>query len=579
MKSYQQFYEYDLFGYSVKLYINGNTKEGTLFGLITTLIYIICFIGVTIYYITETFNKKNYTFSTSTIEYEEAVSIILDKEIFAFNFALQDPITYVDYIDETIYQIKANLVTGIRDPVTQNFLWYNEEIKAGPCSSDMFSENNQNFYKEGFNNKYCLYDINKKNLTGNFAFDHYSRIVISFYSCVNSTENNNHCKSKDEIDYYLNSTYVGVTLLSVTIDEKHIPMTRNYVESPFTTVGENFFKDYQLSFKIIETEEDDGIILKSKKFGKTLQFESTKEMASINRKVYDDSFCDITIKLSDRKTVYKKSYEKIPNALYKVGGIMPVIYYIIKICLLIPVKTIYEINAINKVFKFDMTKIIKKRNERGISKIICNFNSDSKILKNKIKEDNLNVLKSNIDENIKNNSKNTPIPESLYFKNNTDLNIKIQNIIDIQNDSSANINNKNLVKKNFLMKNIFKHKKRSNNSPFSNFRENIEKENKNYKKYTNHQEESKYIVDMIKISWYQFLCHYPFKHCSHNIKIILAENGRKFYMQNLDIINVFQNIIMMKKLYDYFLTNKRIFGFHNYNNDISFYDKPIITDD
>ena len=580
MKSYQQLYEYDLFGYSVGLYTNGNTKEGTLFGLIITLVYILCYIGVVIYYIKETINKKNYTFSTSSIEYKGAVSIILDKEIFAFNFALQDPITYVDYIDETIYQIKANLVTGIRDPVTQNFLWYNEEIKAGPCSSDMFSENNQNFYKEGFNNKYCLYDINKKNLTGNFAFDHYSRIIISFYPCINSTENNNHCKSQNIIDYYLNTTYVGVILQSITVDEKQIPMTRNYIETPFTTVGQYFYTDYQIVLKIVETEVDDNIIYKSKKFKKMLQFESTKEMSSINRKVYDDSFCDITIKLTNQKTVYKKNYEKLPNALWKAGGIMPVIYYIIKVCLWLPVKTVYEINAINKVFKFDMTKIIKKNAERNISKIICNFNNDPRILKNEIKKNKLNILKIKNYEDIKDNNKNFSYPKFLYLKKNPDLNLKTQNLKDIQSENSANnIYNINFSNNNFLMGNIINHKKRTNNnSPFNNFKDDMEKEIKDCGKNVNKQEGSKYIIDEVNISWYQFLCYYPFKQCSNNIKITLIENGRLFYTKNLDVINVFQNTLMVKKLYDYMLKNKRVFGLSD-NNKISFYDKPIINDD
>ena len=159
MKSYQQLYEYDMFGYTVGLYFNGNTKEGTLFGLITTVIYIFCLIGFAIYYITETFNRKNYTFSTSTMEYEGPVSIILNKDIFAFNFALQDPVTFKEYIDEKIYYVKANFITGIRDPITLDFSWNYEKIKTGPCTLDTFAEDNRHFFKKGYNNKYCLYDI------------------------------------------------------------------------------------------------------------------------------------------------------------------------------------------------------------------------------------------------------------------------------------------------------------------------------------------------------------------------------------------------------------------------------------
>ena len=190
MKTYKDFSDYDLFGYNVGLYYNGNIKEGTLFGVIFTIIYILSFIIITIYYTIEVFLRKNITFSTSTIKHDGIVSINLDKEIFALNFALQDPINYAEFIDESIYHIKANHVTGVRDPITQAFSWYYEEIKTGPCSLDMFGKDYQYFYKNGYKNKHCLYDIDKKNLTGHFNFNYYSQIKISFYSCINSTENN-----------------------------------------------------------------------------------------------------------------------------------------------------------------------------------------------------------------------------------------------------------------------------------------------------------------------------------------------------------------------------------------------------
>ena len=80
MEFCKQLYEYDMFGYSAGLYLNGNTKKGTLFGLIMSIIYIITFIGVSIYYINEILSKNNYTFSSSTTEHENVASVILDKD-------------------------------------------------------------------------------------------------------------------------------------------------------------------------------------------------------------------------------------------------------------------------------------------------------------------------------------------------------------------------------------------------------------------------------------------------------------------------------------------------------------------
>ena len=355
-------------------------------------------------------------------------------------------------------------------------------------------------------------------------------------------------------------------------------MIKNYIENSFTTVGQNFFKDYQIFLKVVETEESNNLIFESKKYSKTLQFDYTKEMSNINHKVYDNSFFDLVIRLSDKKTVYKRSYEKLSTALIKAGGIMSGIYYTIKISLWFPVKTVYEINAINKVFKFDMTKNIKKRSGKYILKVNSNFNSDNRIIKSKINENNLNILKIKNDEDIKDNNKNISNQEFLYFNKNPDLNLKLPNLKDIQSDSSINkMYNKNIFNDNFLMKNNINQKKLSKKNLFNNLEGNMEKEIKNNIKNINKVVKGRYIVDTIKIKWYQFLCYYPLRHCSNNFKLNLAENGRKFYTKNLDIINVYKNVMMNKKLYNYMVINKSKFGLSD-NNSISFYDKPIISD-
>ena len=261
MESYKKFSDYDMFGYDISLYFNGNIKEGTLFGIISTILYIFIYIIITGYYLLEIISRKYISFSFSTINHEDAVSITLSKDLFGLNFALQDPITYRDYIDETIYSIEVIHATAKRDPISQEFSWIYEKLQAGPCSLDMFGKDNQHFFKDGYYNKYCIYDINNKNLTGHFVFDYYSEIVIKFFPCINTTENNNHCKSKEIIDYYLNNTYLGMFLQSYTIDENEIPMIRNYIENPFTTVGQNFFRDFQVLLKIIEIDDDTGIFL------------------------------------------------------------------------------------------------------------------------------------------------------------------------------------------------------------------------------------------------------------------------------------------------------------------------------
>ena len=555
--TYKKFSDYDLFGYNVGLYFNGGIKESTLVGIIFTIVYILSFISVTIYYIIEIFNRKNYSFSTSTIEHEKVISIKLDKEIFAFNFGLQDPLTYAEYLDETIYYIKANLITGIRDPITLEFSWYSEEIKKGPCSLDMFSEKNQHFFKDGYKNRYCLYDIDKKNLTGNFVFGHYSRIVISFYPCVNSTENNNHCKPKNIIDYYLNNTYVSMYLQSITIDEKQIPMSRNYLESQYTTVSQYSFKDYQILLKIIETEDDTGIITNSKKYKKILQYDFTKNMIVLNRKIYDNSFCEMTIKLSDKKTVYKRGFEKIQHAFSKSGSVMTLVCSLIQFCSWLPVKIIYEVNVINKVFRLDMNLTKKKKmNESHISKYLINTENRIKKYRHNTNELKIDVMKNENEENDREiNNENNFIP----LKSRSISNIKkINSKTNHHNDLSIKLMQDNSG--NILMNDILKKQTFNINHIPNIYKEGLENSQYKIRERKKSVKNEKHIVDIIKFNCCQLLCYYPIKHCSNNIKINLARNAQKFIRKTLDIVSVFQNVVHSQKISRLILKNQRILG-------------------
>ena len=578
MVSYKEFSDFDMFGYNVGLYFNGHIKESTLFGMIFTITYILLFIASIIYYVIETLTRQNYTLSTTTMKHENITSIKLDKEIFAVNFAMAEPENYAEYIDESIYYPKANLITGARDPVTQEFGWIYEEIKTGPCTLDMFAKENQHFFRANFQNNYCLYDIDKKNLTGHFVFDYYSKIIISFYKCVNTTENNNHCKPKEIIDYYLNNTYMSMILQSITIDETQIPITRAYVENPFTTVSQHSFKNYQINLKIVETEDDTGILFSSTTKRRILQSDFTTDMFSLNSRVNDvSSYCQVNIKLSDRKTIYKRRYEKITNALSKAGSLMTLIYSIIQICSFLPVKTDYEVNVINKVFKFDMNTILnKKMDESFISKHIINFNNEKNNKRNRSNSNKLNIdgIKNKNEQNIREINKDYNLNfiklkkrsnsnlNKLNFKNNL---LNESNIKRIEDNSG-----------NMLMNNILNKRSYIINKTPNFFRKNSE--NNQYKWRQRKRKciiNENSIVDIIKFNWCQLLCYYPIKHCSNNIKINLAKNAQKFFRKTLDVISVFQNVTLSQKMFNLVAKNQRILGI--YNKEDYYYNKPVIN--
>ena len=52
---------------------------------------------------------------------------------------------------------------------------------------------------------------------GHYSYDNYSLFFISLFPCVNNSDNNNHCKPKEVIDYYLKGTFVSIQMQDIEL--------------------------------------------------------------------------------------------------------------------------------------------------------------------------------------------------------------------------------------------------------------------------------------------------------------------------------------------------------------------------
>ena len=108
-------HDFDLLGKEPGLYYKGKEKRNTYFGSLISIIYIIIYLIFFIYKLIRMLKRKDVTFYDA-IEYLEAPpSIQLTNDIFYGGFAVENPITYDPFIDETIYYPKAYFKKGIRN--------------------------------------------------------------------------------------------------------------------------------------------------------------------------------------------------------------------------------------------------------------------------------------------------------------------------------------------------------------------------------------------------------------------------------------------------------------------------------
>ena len=457
----------DRFGKDPQFYYKKEEKKNTNVGFFFSILYYSLYLGYLGYKIRKMVYHVDGEFTDSNINPEKPEIIHLTNDNFYLAFAIEDPESYDTIFDETIYYAKAYFKTAKREG--KEWIWKNKTLELERCNLDKFGSK----YKEIFARKYlglhyCFKEMNEI-LEGHFSYDTYSMFYISLFPCINSTRNNT-CKPIEEIDKYLKGTFF-------TMQFQDILLTPNNYSDPikgrdqdlYTTVGKRLFKEFHVFFKIVNIETDLDFIgideipnIKNEKFIKYDYFNQMTKL--LDKDVYEtgESFCDITLKLSDLVFYQKRKYAKLLNILGDVGGLMETINSIIEFIASHIVDIIYETSLINTLFelkKEDTQKIIFK-NSKG-----CELNKkrlENKVFqktKTKKKADNKKQLKEimkkvlpninkkkkifNYDEKNRPTSKNTIVNDSQIL-NITDHIYYLIKILFV----NSNIPEKNLIQHN-----------------------------------------------------------------------------------------------------------------------------------
>jgi hypothetical protein len=169
--------------------------------------------------------------------------------------------------------------------------------------------------------------------------------------------------------------------IQLTPDNYKLPVLHRNQDIYFT-VGKRLFMEVHVYFQIVSIETDMDIIgleqFQNFKVEKYLRYDSQVQMTNfIENDIYEtgESFCSVTIKLSDLVRVQRRSYSNLLSVLESVGGTMEVIFLLFKISSYFITAILYELDIVNILFKFNIDKktIIIKNNKN-------NFESKYKIV-------------------------------------------------------------------------------------------------------------------------------------------------------------------------------------------------------
>jgi hypothetical protein len=250
----------------------------------------------------------------STIYPREAPSIKLDSNLFYFAFGIETTNDSTRFIDKSIYYPKVHFYYQIKEGENVKTI-YKRELKVERCNVTKFGEEYRTLLVNGeLDSSYCLEDINLT-LTGGAKYDKISYIGIAIYPCVNSSENNYHCKPREIIDSYMSGAYFSVLAQDIGLNPSNYgnPLIPTFL-NVYTTIDKSFFRDLYLYFGITEIQTDEGLFSEKITSKTILQFrkESKSFYFKDNSSFYNgNTMCNVQIRLGEDIRVQKRTYTKL----------------------------------------------------------------------------------------------------------------------------------------------------------------------------------------------------------------------------------------------------------------------------
>jgi hypothetical protein len=370
----------DLFGKEPHLYYKGKSQRNTIIGLIVTIIYILLVLFVFIFKLVRMIKRRD-------VEYYDTFAY--DKEIPSINVtndALYGAFSVGGFIDETLYHIKAQYVSGFKN----GDIWNNtyKELEVETCNINKFGEKHRELFRdEQLNKSYCLKNANLS-LEGYSYLDTFSYINLKVFPYSNHTKDGRPCQDYNTIYNFFKENFVEFKM------QDNLLTPENY-KSPVRPFKKDitcpiFLQIYQKTYsyiQIIRVETNEDIL------GFNL---IPKKNVEIFTK-YQDSFviatpgsdeilktggpvCDITLQLAANVLTQKRYYKTLIDVMGETGGFMEFLYDLFKIILSLILDESYEKSLVSKLFSFDI-----KKKQIILKNIVKNNKNDKKKKKKKKK--------------------------------------------------------------------------------------------------------------------------------------------------------------------------------------------------
>lgn len=226
------------------------------------------------------------------------------------------------FSDSTVFEMSAKKSGYVYEGTVMKF--WNEPVKVGLCreffeSSDELANDQVKVDLDTF---YCLQqDVSK--IEGFWGADQFSCINIYLSKCVNTTENNNHCKSPDEIDFAVEGGIFDIFSLNhiLQLGNYEVPVQKYYDDIIYPLNKELSFLVF-INLRTLEFFTDSGLILQDEQ---SSQYPYSNDPIIFYYENRETVMAEVQIQGKSLGRKINRSYLKLQSLLTQIGGFIKAI--------------------------------------------------------------------------------------------------------------------------------------------------------------------------------------------------------------------------------------------------------------
>lgn len=239
-----------------------------------------------------------------------------------------------------------------------------------------------------------------------FGQEDYKMFNIQLFPCQNSTSSSIICKPYEVIENALGGVYLSTFFLDSALN------TNNYtnpyakvIRNEFTTISISSFTNFNVFYKHLYLETDNGLLFKNVIEERIPKFDSSKSLIS-SKPGRDGLFVEFTIQLAATKVIYYRKYIKLQELMAQIGWIANLFLIIISCLNYYPSSSSFKAYIVNSFFDFPGKESTQMKNWQQVNKEAINLkgmNLQPRPLKDS--QNHLQLLKDDSREAVNNNNR------------------------------------------------------------------------------------------------------------------------------------------------------------------------------